>query len=110
MKLSLNGEMMEAASARIAPDDRGFTLGDGVFETIAIKKAAPKRLAAHLSRLRDGAGVLGIPVPFTDTKIGELIAALIGANVLDVGALRVTLTRGPGARGLTPPEAPTPTF
>ena len=63
MKLSLNGELMEAAGARIAPDDRGFTLGDGVFETVSLKKAAPNRLAAHLARLRDGAGVLGIPVP-----------------------------------------------
>ena len=34
------------------------TLGDGVFETVALKKAAPKRLTAHLARLRDGAGVL----------------------------------------------------
>lgn len=110
MKLSLNGALVEAAEARIAPDDRGFTLGDGVFETIALKKAAPKRLAAHLARLRDGAGVLGISVPYTDTKIGELVAAVISANEMSEGALRLTLTRGPGARGLTPPEAPTPTF
>jgi branched-chain amino acid aminotransferase len=110
MKLILNGELMEAAGARIAPDDRGFTLGDGVFETVALKKAAPKRLAAHLARLRDGAGVLGIPVPYTDTKIAELAAAVISANEMSEGALRLMLTRGLGARGLTPPEAPTPTF
>ncbi|MCA0199345.1 MAG: aminotransferase class IV [Proteobacteria bacterium] len=110
MKLSLNGELTEAAEARIAPDDRGFTLGDGLFETIAIKNAAPKRLAAHLARLRDGAAVLGIPVPYTDQKIAELAAGLIGANELTAGALRITLTRGPGARGIAPPEAPTPTF
>jgi branched-chain amino acid aminotransferase len=110
MKLSLNGELKDAADARIAPDDRGFTLGDGLFETIAVKKAAPKRLAAHLARLRDGAGMLGIPVPYTDAKIAELTASLIGANALTDGALRITLTRGPGARGIAPPETPTPTF
>lgn len=110
MKLSLNGELMEAAAARIAPDDRGFTLGDGLFETIAIKRAAPKRLAAHLARLREGASILGIPVPYTDAKIAELAAAVITANELTEGALRMTLTRGPGARGIAPPEAPTPTF
>lgn len=110
MKLSLNGELKEAADARIAPDDRGFTLGDGLFETIAIRKAAPKRLAAHLARLREGASVLGIPVPYTDEKIAALAASVIGTNELTEGALRITLTRGPGARGIAPPEAPTPTF
>ncbi len=110
MKLSLNGDLMETAAARIAPDDRGFTLGDGLFETIAIKRAAPKRLAAHLARLRDGAAVLGIPVPYTDAKIAELAASLISANAVSEGVLRITLTRGPGARGITPPEPPTPTF
>lgn len=110
MKLSLNGELMPSESARIAPDDRGFTLGDGVFETIAVRKAAPRRLPAHLARLRDGAAVLGIPVPYADEKIAALIAEVIGANEITVGALRVTLSRGPGARGITPPEAPTPTF
>lgn len=110
MKLSLNGELLDADAARIAPDDRGFTLGDGLFETIAVKKAAPKRLAAHLARLREGAKIVGIPVPYTDAKIAELVAAVIGANAMTGGALRVTLTRGPGARGVAPPEAPRPTF
>lgn len=110
MKLSLNGELKDTAEARIAPDDRGFTLGDGLFETIAVRKAVPKRLDAHLARLREGAGLLGIPVPYTDAKIAELIADVISANAITAGALRVTLTRGPGARGITPPDAPTPTF
>jgi branched-chain amino acid aminotransferase len=110
MKLSLNGDLIDAETARIAPDDRGFTLGDGLFETIAIKKAAPKRLAAHLARMREGAALLGIPVPFTDAKIAELAASVISANAISAGAVRLTLTRGPGTRGIAPPEAPTPTF
>jgi branched-chain amino acid aminotransferase len=110
MKLSLNGDLVDAETARIAPDDRGFTLGDGLFETIAVKKAAPKRLPAHLARLRQGAAVLGIPVPYTDEKIAGLVASVIAANDMMEGALRLTLTRGPGARGIAPPEMPTPTF
>lgn len=110
MKLSLNGDLVDAEAAHIAPNDRGFTLGDGLFETIAIKKSAPKRLPAHLARLREGAAALGIPVPYTDEKIATLAATVIAANAVTAGALRLTLTRGPGARGLAPPEAPTPTF
>lgn len=110
MKLSLNGDLIDAETARIAPDDRGFTLGDGLFETIAVKKAAPKRLPAHLARLREGAAVLGIPVPYTDERIAVLASSVIAGNEMREGALRLTLTRGPGARGITPPDAPTPTF
>lgn len=110
MKLNLNGVLMDAEAARIAPDDRGFTLGDGVFETIAVRKAAPKRLTAHLARFREGASVVGITVPFTDAGIAEMIAAVIGANAVTEGTLRITLTRGPGARGIALPEAPQPTF
>ena len=110
MMLCLNGELLDPAAARIAPDDRGFTLGDGLFETLAVRKAAPRRLEAHLARLRKGAGALGIPVPYSDAKIAEQVASVIAANALAVGALRITLTRGPGARGIAPPAAPSPTF
>jgi len=110
MKISLNGELVDAGAARIAPDDRGLTLGDGLFETIAVTKGVPKRLAAHLDRLRMNAKALGIPVPFTNTRIQDMMAVLIAANDLREAALRLTLTRGPGVRGLAPPEMVTPTL
>lgn len=110
MKICLNGAMTEAGDTRIAPDDRGFTLGDGLFETIAVKKAAARRLKAHFARLRAGAHDLGIPVPFTDRQIAGQIADLIAAHDMTEGALRLTLSRGPGARGVLPPDAPTPTL
>lgn len=109
MKVSINGEVHDENNARIAPNDRGFTLGDGLFETMAVKKGAARRLASHLARLRAGAKVLGIPVPVSDARLGEWIAALIGANSVETGSLRLTLTRGPGVRGIAPPDHPTPT-
>ena len=33
----LNDELVDESKARIAPDDRGFLLGDGVFETILVR-------------------------------------------------------------------------
>jgi branched-chain amino acid aminotransferase len=35
-KVWYNGAVLPAAAARIDPADRGFTLGDGVFETIRV--------------------------------------------------------------------------
>ena len=91
--LWLNGQLLPPAEARINPTDRGFLLGDGVFETLH----ATNHLARHLARLRTGAAILGITVPYTDAEIATAAAAVLaGAEA----ALRITLTRGPAPRGL----------
>jgi branched-chain amino acid aminotransferase len=95
----LNGALLPAAAARIDPADRGFTLGDGVFETILALAGTPRHLDLHLARLRQGACVLGIDIPYADAMLGEALATV--ANGADA-ALRVTLTRGPMARGVLP--------
>lgn len=107
--LWLDGGLRDAACARIDPADRGFTLGDGVFETIRIAEGIARHLDQHCARLRAGAAVLGLTVPFDDAVLGQACAAVIAANALAAGALRLTLTRGPGARGLAPPHPASPT-
>jgi branched-chain amino acid aminotransferase len=96
----------------IAPSDRGFLLADGIFETIRASAGALLWLEDHLTRLRAGATLLGIPVPLPDDAIGAGLRALIQKNDLPDGAVRLTLTRGPSARrGLWPPDQPaTPTL
>ncbi len=110
MIIDIDGTLTDADAARIDPADRGFTLGDGVFETIRVRHGQPDRLEAHLSRLRDGAKTLGIPVTTTDTVIAERIAAVLKENDLEAAAVRVTLSHGVGPRGLLPPETATPTL
>lgn len=110
MKVYLNGALVAAGEARIDPADRGFTLGDGLFETIAVTGGAPRRLAAHLTRLRQGAGVLALALPWPDAALGLAVARTIAANGLKDGVLRLTVTRGVGPRGLTPPAASHPTL
>lgn len=110
MTLWLNGVLCAPEAARISPDDRGLLLGDGLFETIRLAGGRPLRLARHLARLRDGARLLAIPVPYDDAAIAAAIAALAAADQVMEAALRLTLTRGPAPRGLLPPAAPTPTL
>jgi branched-chain amino acid aminotransferase len=97
MKLWLNGALVDQDAARIDPSDRGFTLGDGVFETIAIRDGRPRRLPAHITRLRIGCELLGIPVNVKETELHAFIAATTAANALAHGAAQVILTRGPAA-------------
>lgn len=110
MKISLNGELVDGAAARIDPSDRGLTLGDGLFETIALRKGKARRLPAHFTRLRLSATALGIPLTYDDAALDALVAGVIAANSLTDGVLRITLTRGPGARGIALPPDPRPTL
>jgi branched-chain amino acid aminotransferase len=92
-----NGKLIDGAIP-LDPFDRGLTLGDGVFETIAVFNGKPAYLAAHLDRLVHGGRVLGINVPrtFIANGTGQLLAGHGREN----GILRITITRGSGVRGL----------
>ncbi len=106
----LNGDLIAADAARIDPRDRGFLLGDGVFETFAATDGYVYRLAEHLERLSAGATVLGIPLPTNDIECA--VQTVLEANDLAQGraALRLTLSHGVGPRGLLAPADPHPTL
>jgi branched-chain amino acid aminotransferase len=109
MMLWLNGRLRSADEAAILPSDRGFLLADGLFETIRVTAARPAHLSRHLARLRGGAEVLALPLPWSDDDLAGAAAAMISANQ-NVGSLRLTVTRGSGPRGVLPPADPTPTL
>jgi branched-chain amino acid aminotransferase len=106
----LNGAIVPPDFARIDPADRGFTLADGLFETLRAYRGKPFRLADHLERLSHGAAVLGIPLLFDVPVIAEAVIEVLEANQLAEAAIRITLTRGTGPRGLAPPADVKPTL
>lgn len=109
----LNGALMEENKTWIDPRDRGFLLGDGLFETLLARRGRIAFADAHFVRLAAGAKVLGIPLPMPSGHLAAACGAVLEANGLTQSpraALRVTLTRGPGPRGLVPPERPAPTL
>lgn len=108
-----NGEFRsEGAAINVA--DRGFLLGDGAFETLYVEHGRPAFLDAHIERLRRGLGVLKIMPPQALSDLQEIIARLARENRFSEGraAARITVTRGPGGRGLCFPstEETTPTM
>jgi branched-chain amino acid aminotransferase/4-amino-4-deoxychorismate lyase len=93
----------------IPADDRGFTLGDGLFETVLAAQGDLVRLAAHLERLALGCAVLGLPPPDPSEAERLMRRALHQAGLAGVrAAVRLTLTAGSGGRGLERPDAPVP--
>ena len=110
--IHLNGAIVPPDFARIDPADRGFTLADGLFETLRAYRGRPFRLEDHLVRLESSAEALGIPLLFDAVRIAEAVVELLEANSLIEGdaAIRITATRGIGPRGLAPPADVKPTL
>lgn len=50
--LWVGDKLVSADEARIDPRDRGYTLGDGLFETMLSRQGRVPLLGEHLSRLR----------------------------------------------------------
>lgn len=86
--------------------DRGLLLADGAFDTSRVVSGRIILKQAHITRLVRDAAALGISVTLAelDTLAAEAIPA--GGS----GALRLTVTRGPGARGLAGETSGAPTL
>jgi branched-chain amino acid aminotransferase len=99
--LWVNGRLVEPAARVRGASDPGFTLGDGLFETMRVLGGKGFRLAEHLARLRSSASRVDLRVPENlERGIREAVAAGGGGS----GALRLTLTRGEAPPGLRIPE------
>ncbi|WP_029348925.1 aminotransferase class IV [Bosea sp. 117] len=94
-------------TATVSVEDRGFTLGDGVFDTALALGGVMVARERHLARLLSSAQAIGIGEP------GALRASVEAAVDAAVGPapsiIRTTVTRGTAARGLWPATAGTPT-
>jgi branched-chain amino acid aminotransferase len=102
----LNGDLLEEKEARLFVTDRGFTLADGIFETMRAVKMMPYWFTEHFERLTAGAAELGFSVPFSEHVFGDAIHQLLLESAAPAeSAIRLTVTRGPAAaRGLWPTE------
>lgn len=103
----IDGKVTLAGLATVDATDRGFQLGDGVFETVRVEGARAFALGRHLARLRIGAARLGIDLPWDDATIRaaceKTIAAASGPATDQRRAddpllrLRITVSGGVGS-------------
>ena len=110
----INGRLEPGDKALLTVTDRGFQVGDGIFETLRVFGGRVLELPLHTSRLQASADVLALPLPENlEGCLGQAIAELCRANRLDGpdsrGAVRVTVSRGAvDGRALFPPDDVTP--
>lgn len=107
MKLWVNGRAMPVDQPSLSALDRGFTLGDGLFETMRAQEGVVFRLDAHLDRLCAGARLLGIPLP--EDLRDQVAAAARNKGEYRNASIRLTVSRGAAPPGLAPPASAEPT-
>lgn len=93
-----NGDYATTDSSLIF--DRGFTLGDGCFETLLLRNKQAVGLDAHITRLNHGLHILDIPSPEQLVDIENIIQKLCDHACQTDGVVRITVSRGIGGRGL----------
>ena len=90
------GSLIGDDQAAVSPADRGFTVGEGVFETLVVRHGRPFALERHLERLLNSAAILRLPAP--DPAVVRSAAAAVldtaSGTVLERARLRITYTAG----------------
>ena len=109
MTIWCNGQFLTAENARIDPRDRGFTLGDGLYETIRVRDGRLLRVDRHFARLGDGLKLLDIRLKVDENALAGAMLAVLRANSLTDAALRLTVSRGVAQRGMAPDPTARPT-
>ena len=111
-KIIVNKKIVLTASPCIYYNDRGYTLGHGIFETILVKQNVIPAMSYHWKRLETSAPIVGIILPFTFNELQSMLQTLIVENNLQdkIAGARVTITHGESERGILPSQTPQPNF
>ena len=108
----INDSIISDNKPVIHANDRGFLLGDGLFETIKAVNGVLLFFDRHYARLQKSATILDIPLRYDLATLESHCQQLLAQNKLQnkTAAIRMTLTRGAGARGIAIPESMSPTL
>ncbi|NIY74429.1 4-amino-4-deoxychorismate lyase [Thalassospira sp. HF15] len=112
MQVWMNGSFRDLDEASIPVTDRGFLLGDGFFETMRAHEGKIAWLDAHMGRLDHHAELIEFPLdllPETE-EVESVVATLFEQIHRKDAVVRMTVSRGPGERGILPPDSPDPTI
>jgi branched-subunit amino acid aminotransferase/4-amino-4-deoxychorismate lyase len=105
----LNRAFILSDAARISAEDRGFLLGDAVFDTIRSYRGRLFRFEDHADRLFEGLEEMRIPAPFSRDELAGIFTELIRRNGGSDRVVRITVSRGLGAGGYRLSEGARPT-
>lgn len=105
----VNGRFLPLGEAAVSVEDRGFQLGDGIYEVIRTYGGAPFRLEAHLERLERSARAIHLTLPYSAGEWTAYIKEGIGRAGYRESKVYLQVTRGAAPRDHQIPEGLAPT-
>lgn len=104
---NLNGELMPLSEVRISPLDRGFLLGDAVYEVLRVYAGKAWREEEHFARL--GRSLEAIRIRGVDTeRLRQRMHETIAAGPFREATVYIQVTRGAAPRTHAFPANATP--
>lgn len=104
----LNGEFMLENEAKVSIFDRGFVLGDGIYEVLPVVNGQLVDRVGFWERLVRSANEIQLTLPMNKDEYFQMLNTLIEKNGLTEGGVYTQITRGVAPRdfsfvkGLTP--------
>jgi D-alanine transaminase len=107
--LYLNGEYLPLDEGHIHVEDRGFQLGDGVYEVIKVMNGRPVWLEGHLERLDRSLAAVRLTEASAGHVFETVLPELVRRSGVVHGMVYVQVTRGTAPREFVFPRPPHPT-
>lgn len=102
----LNGDYLPETEAKVSIFDRGFVMGDGVYEVTSVLDGKLIDFAGHLARLQRSLDALEMKNPLSESDWLEVHRQLVARNGVTEGMVYLQVTRGnPGDRDFAYPAA-----
>lgn len=102
----VNGRYVPFREARVHIEDRGYQLGDGVYEVCEIRDGSLVDERRHLERLQRSLAALRIGMPVSPGALGFVFAEMVRRNRTLHGLIYLQITRGVARRDHGFPEPP----
>lgn len=99
---SINGKIVPVDKATLNITDLGFVRGYSAFDYFRITEGKPVFFEDHLDRFEASADFLGLAIPFSRVELAEKILALVRANEMEHGGIKLILTGGYSSNGYLP--------
>ncbi len=102
----VNGRYLPQGEATVSIEDRGYQLGDGVYEVCEVRAGVLIDEARHLARLERSLNELRIAQPLVPQALLRVLREVLARNKVRNGYVYVQVTRGVAPRDHTFPVPP----
>lgn len=102
------GEFMPLEAVRVSPLDRGYLLGDGVYEVVPVYGGRLFRLEEHLDRLQRSLNAIAIDDPLERGAWAKMLESLVARNGGGDQSVYFQVTRGEAPRNHAFPKGVQP--